>query len=155
MRTFPGVDKGAWIAGITRKGVGSRMGNYLFFLGRVKTTFLTHEELWNALSTQQRKSKDASIHTDGDVYHPKRGYTEFFHPTSYYPPSKGHLHLHHDGWHDDIKPSYPRPSKLLMLDPHQSFVWTLPKIQLKVHDFGRGQRKVTGATNFINLFEDT
>lgn len=120
--------KGRWVAGFCSKNVGQ--GNALFYLMYVAEEFDSQLALWNGLSTAVRNAKNARFNLLGDVYEPKTATAATrYAPQTYYSPHANHSHAVSNGWHDDIdyKGCGGRRPKLLVGDPHYSFVWRAPR----------------------------
>lgn len=153
MRTYPKIDRGTWIAGITSKNIGGNIGNYVFYLARIKETFYSHYELWEYFkkhAPSTLKLKNSINNPLGDIFFPKtKTIGDKFDPNEYHKPIKGHSHQ--KNWHDDIKIRYNKPSKLLVFDPEYSFVWNSPVIKMKPYKLTQGQRRKDTIHEFLEM----
>lgn len=153
MRTFPKIDNGIWIAGITSKNIGSKFGNYIFYLARIKKTFNSQYELWKYFKKHDSNTlqvKSSVNNPLGDIFIPKnKTIRDEFNPNEYKNPIEGHSHQ--NNWSDDIKVRYKKPSKLLVFDPELSFVWNNPVIKLKPHKLTQGQRRKNTINEFLKM----
>lgn len=153
MRTYPNIDQGTWIAGITSKNIGSNLGNYIYYLARINETFNSHYELWEYFkkhAPNTLKLKSSVQNPLGDIFFPKnKTINDMFDPDEYRKPIQGHSHQ--KNWHDDIKIRYKKPSKLIVFDPKYSFVWKSPVIKINPNKLTQGQRRKDTITEFLNM----
>lgn len=147
MRTWgkPEDWKGVWLCGATSSaGANGFAGHaYLFYMGKVRWVFDSHQELYESLRDGELgrrfpgalDRKLATHHQLGDIFEPRRGSPRGTRdPAHYVPPIRGHSHEGQSEWHHDI-----RQGKLLVCDPEDTYLWTRPLIELE--PVGRGVRR--------------
>jgi hypothetical protein len=156
--------RGVWVAGFCSiDRLHGRPVHYLAYLMRVSNTFLSHRDLWDQLSAEDRRVKSATLKVNGDVYKPKPGMTDPFDPSQYREPHRDHSHWSRDdrygySWYMDIKHRSrggQRPV-LLMAGADTSFVWRTPTLYTTYFaDSGgyRGHRSMQGGAFLTALHE--
>lgn len=130
-----------WIAGVTGAGAGPLGKGHLFYLMRVEHAFASHRDLWNWLAAHAPKAaraKAADSHPLGDVFRPRDPGGDPYDAHGYIPPRHDHGHRAGDRWHTDVDESYyGRRPALLVGDPRYSFLWSEPRVPVRLH-VGRG-----------------
>jgi hypothetical protein len=139
-----------WIAGVTGAEAGPLGRGHLFYLMRVERAFASHRDLWAWLlahAPEAARDKAADRHPFGDVYRPRGLSGDQYNPHAYFPPHRDHPHRAGGRWHEDVNyPScYGRQPALLVGDPHNSYLWSEPRVPLQFH-VGRGCKIVDLAT---------
>jgi hypothetical protein len=127
--------KGVWVAGFTSRTIYDGR-HWLFYLARIKSTYESHADLWQAMPARIRNAKAADRHFLGDMFRPKSPKTAEnarFSPSQYVVPVT-HVHRQHPGakgWRNDINyrhaDKYGHPA-LLVADPRRTFLWNEPAI---------------------------
>jgi hypothetical protein len=130
-RIFRGINDGSpdvWIAGICPKA----LDNALFYLMKIKDTYVSQYDIWSALPEDTRKAKNAEKWPYGDLYKPKYILSEedVYKATNYDSPCTGHVHNKDRSWYRDICTEYRKKPAMLLGDPNLSFIWTKPKLIL-------------------------
>ena len=148
MRTGRDLDAwpGRWIAGVTGAEAGPQGRGHLLYLMCVERAFESHRDLWLWLTEhapEAAEARAADRHRVGDVYRPRASAGSPFDPDAYIPPHPHHVHSG-EKWRKDINyigHSRRRPA-LLVGDPHNSFLWSEPRVRVPFH-VGRGHRIVS------------
>jgi hypothetical protein len=172
MRTFPGIQKGTWVAGVTGVSSGPDYGdkgikgNYLFYLFQIDKTFESHYDFYNYIKkSDEIFNSKSSLHSRfGDAYIPTKDLKgeEKYEPAFYKKPIEGHRHFKKESWHYDIKKVtrnfrgnvIETNHKLLLGGEKNNFVWEKPMIKLAAGNrIGEGQRTST-IKEFLKLFRD-
>ena len=170
MRTFPNIQKGTWVAGITGVntgpdyGGGGIKGNYLFYLFQIDKTFDSQFDYYKYIKDMNEtfNSKSSLKNRLGDIYTPIKTLKddEKYDPHFYRSPLKDHIHFRRNNWHRDIKKVarnfrgnvVETNHKLLLGGETNNFVWEKPIIQLSEDNkIGEGQR-TSSIKEFLALF---
>lgn len=121
--------QGVWVAGLCRPSQARPRG--LFYLMWVEHTFASHADCWNGLGGPLAKS--AHSHPFGDIYEPlPAAVVAPWSERNYKAHMPGHCHGPADR-EKDIEASYysmRRHPRLLVGNPHRSFLWSAPHITL-------------------------
>jgi len=160
MRTYReyGDWKDVWIAGFTQKPLFENDRNYLFYLMKVGEEYESQVDLWNALTDDEKKAKNACNNDKifGDVYEPKvsgLNAEDRYKPVNYKSPINGHVHNDEEEWKKDIRyhnDMWDRWPVLLKGDREKSYVWSEKKIY-----YSKGQHPRTTKWKDPNEFLDS
>ncbi len=156
IRTWRGVARGAWIAGVTSGAADADVRQALFYLARIERTFSNHRDLWAALPDAARRAKSMSENYVGDVFEPLPAALVDPYAAASYRPVTYHSHVKEAGDvsaldRDRCDVQGPRP-KLLAFDAAATFVWDRPLIS-RAGGGGRGARRSTLAAFLESLQE--
>lgn len=141
-----GVWPGLWVAGVTGAEAGPLGKSHLFYLMRVKCAFASHRDLWVWLLAHApgaARAKAADRNPLGDVYRPRDSGGDPYDPCAYVPPRPDHVHSAGGAWREDVDfcSCYGRRPALLVGDPHNSFLWSEPRVAVSL-GIGRGCKVV-------------
>ncbi len=161
MRTFPEINKGTWVAGITtRNSKESNINNSLFYIAQIKKVYDDYDSLISELPKNVVEYKSSLENPLGDIFFPKSNCNNLHLVDCYISPIKDHVHIiNGNSWQEDVglyksNKIDPIVHKLIVFDKSKSFIWKKPIITYQNNsNFGVGQAKTTVSKFLNNLLQ--